>query len=236
MLHATRALVLRTFKHKDHSLVLRAYTEDLGVRSLAVRSRDRRHRGLLGPLNRLQLVLDERPDRELASVKEISLEEPFRRVGNEPLRMSVLLFMQEVLYRALREESADVRLFHFIQLALEHMDSDEDLSHFPLQFLVHLSKHLGFFPEARYEGTGDRFDLREGCFIGGFPEHSQVLDVETSRELTRLLRGRLGEVMTPPIVPRMRAHLLEQLNVYFALHLSGLGQFRSVEVLKQVLA
>ncbi len=64
-------------------------------------------------------------------MREVRVERPYTNLSMDPVRGTVALFVQEVLYKVLRDEAADPALFEFIQEALESMDTAEDLSHFP---------------------------------------------------------------------------------------------------------
>ena len=131
MLHTTKALVLRTIRHTDSTLVLKAYTEAFGLRSYLVRTPKSARRpgtaALLQPLTRSELVVDERADRDLHQVREIRLRRPYLRVPGDAMRTAQLLFVQELLVRTLREESGDPGLWCFLEEALELLDSGGDV-------------------------------------------------------------------------------------------------------------
>jgi DNA repair protein RecO (recombination protein O) len=233
MLHTCRAFVLKTFRHSDKSVVLKAYTAHVGLRTYLVRT-GKRGGAALQALNRVEIVADEHGAREMHQVRDIRVQAPFRRIGPDPLRTTVALFVQEILYRVLREEAPDPALFAFIDEALEHLDTAEDVRYFPLLFLLRLSGHLGFLPEAPGPGE-DRFDLREGHFIAGGIEHGHTLGPVPSSALAALLPLDLGDVPARPLPPSLRRELLDHLLLYYRLHLEGLGELRSPSVLHQVL-
>ncbi len=235
MLSTTRAIVLRTFKHGDRSTVLKAYTEAFGARSYMVRAggRSGARDAALQPLSRLELVVTETHEREMHAVRELRMDRPYTHLHTEPIRGALALFTQEVFYRTLREESADPALFAFAQEVLEAMDHGGNVSNFPLVLLVHLARHLGFFPEPPSSGE-EGFDLREGSFFRGDPPHEQCMDRTDSAAFAMLMDTGIGDV-TGDIVASVRRSLLERLLVYYRLHVHGFGELRSMEVLQQVL-
>lgn len=236
MLHTTRAVVLRTVRHGDRTTVLKAYTEAFGLRSYAVRAGGKGgvREALLQPLSRLELVVTEMPERDLHQVREVRSERPYVQLGEDPMRAAFALFMQEVLYRTLREEATDPAMFAFVQEALEALDGWPDLAGLPNRFLLHLARHLGFFPEPPDAGE-DRFDLREGHFFHGAPPHEFCLDPALSAELAALLELPLHRGAFPDRTPGHRRALLDGLLLYYRLHLPGFGELRSPEVLRAVL-
>lgn len=236
MLHTTRAIVLRTIRHGDRSVVLKAYTEAFGLRSYAVRAGGKGgiREALLRPLERLELVVTEMPERDLQQVREARSDRPYVQLPEDPMRAAFALFVQEVLYRTLCEEAADPAAFAFLQMALEALDHWPDLADLPNLLLAHWARYLGFFPEPPAAGE-DRFDLREGHFFNGAPPHELCLDPGLSAELAALLEHPLqqGPLHGRPM-PHRRA-VLDALLLYYRLHLPGFGELRSPEVLRAVL-
>lgn len=235
MLQATRAIVLKTIRHGDHTVVLKAWTERFGKRSYLIRTGKRgAPASALQPLSRLELVVDEHPERDLHSVREVRIERPYMRVPFDPVRAALALFIQEVLYRTLREESPDDTMNEFLELALETMDSADDVRHFPLVFLLQLSGHMGFFPEPPSGGEA-YFDLQEGHFLASAHPHGHTLGPPLSHAFISLLGTDLIGMAALNIPAPQRRELLDHLLLYFRLHLEGLGEMRSPVVLHEAL-
>jgi len=237
MLVTTRAVVLRTVRHGDHKAILTAWTAHAGVRSYLVRVGAKRGASpaTLQPLARIELVVDERSERDLHFVREIRLVEPYVRVPVEPVRGTVLLFVQEVLFKVLRTESSDPTLDAFVHEVLQVIDTADDLRCFPLVFLLQLSGHLGFFPEHPEEGV-DQFDLQEGSFVNGAPRHGHTMGPPLSTALIDLLDIPLQGLALAKVATTERAQLLDHLLLYHRLHVEGFGELRSVAVLRSVLS
>lgn len=233
MLSTVRAIVLKTFRYGDRSLVLKAYTGHAGLRTYIVRP-GKGGSAMLQALNRIELVVDENQQRDIHHAREFRVHAPYGRIGVEPMRSIVALFVQEVLYRVLREEAADPALFGFLEDALERLDSAGGVRYFPAIFLVRLSEHLGFLPVAPEEGE-DRFDLREGHFVRGAAQHGSTMAPLPSAALAALLPLQLGGSPDPEVPAAVRRELLDHLLLYYRIHLEGVGELRSPAVLHQVL-
>ncbi len=236
MLITTRAIVLKTIRHGDSKVVLKAWTTHAGLRGYVVRAGGKRGSAMaaLQALNRLELVVQEHPERDLHTIREMRVAKPYINIPLDPVRGSVALFVQEVLYKVLRQESADDGLDAFLEQALETLDTAPDLRYFPLVFLLRLSGHLGFIPEHPAPGE-DRFDLREGHFVRGHAEHAHTLGPVLSNALAGLLDVELGASPQDPIPAPKRRELLDHLMLYFRMHLEGFGELRSPAVLHQLL-
>jgi DNA repair protein RecO (recombination protein O) len=234
MLQTTRAIVLRTIRHGDRGIVLKAFTEAFGLRSYMVRTGGKgpSRMAALQPLSRVELVVTESADRDLHQVREVRVERPYTNLSTDALRSTVALFVQELLVRVLREESADPALFDFLQQALESLDTAADLSHYPLLLLVELSRHMGIDPEYPEPGA-DHFDLREGRFVTAVQAHGHVIGPPHSLALAELLQAG-PEARDLRIPGAVRRALLDHLLLYYRMHLEGLGELRSPAVLHQV--
>ena len=99
MLHTTRAVVLRTIKHGDRTVVLKAYTELFGLRSYMVRSGGKGGvaPSALLPLSRVELVVTENTEREMHTVRELRVERPYTQLHVDAIRGTLALFTQELL-------------------------------------------------------------------------------------------------------------------------------------------
>jgi DNA repair protein RecO (recombination protein O) len=229
MLRVTRAIVLRMVKYGERSVVLNTYTEQFGARAYMLRPPGRGTPLALGPLDRVELVVREDHRRELQQVREHRLYGLWQHLAAPPERGLVLLFVQEVLCKTLKEEASDPPLFQFIQEALEELDRTEDLPHYPLLFLARLSACLGIFPAPPEQGD-DRFDLREGRFFHGACPHGEFLGPEVSGDLARLLTA-VAERAHFKVGPGQRSGLLDALLHHYRHHIPGFGQLRSPAVL-----
>lgn len=233
MFVSTRAIVLRSVRHKDRGAIVTLYTEHHGLRSYAARigGKSGHPPALFGPLQRLVVVASERGDRDIHQLREVRADRPFTNVGLDPVRASVALFVQEVLLSALRAETADVDLFAFVQGVLEELDIGDRTPQLPVNFLLGLCDHLGFSPTPADGHGACWFDMEDGVFLDTEPTHPHAFSGPAALLLADLLRGDPRSLHAPA-----RKELLEKLLLYFRLHVAGFGELRSPSVLKAVLA
>lgn len=233
MLHTTRAIVLRTIRHGDRSVVLKTYTERNGLRSYLVRSGGRSgvKPALLAPLARIDVVEDERRDRDLHWLRDARLEASAIDTA-DPHRAAVVLFTQELLLRVLKEEAADTELFACLHTILGRIATDTVPAALPIALLLELTPHLGFHPEPPQRDEAN-FDLMEGCFIAGDAPGGFTLRPPLSTALASVLADDAALQHMPGSV---RRDLLDHLLLYFRLHVPGFTDLRSVVMLRQVMA
>lgn len=233
MLHTTRAIALRTFRHSDRTTVLKAYTEAFGARSYMVRTGKRGAvlPAVLQPLGRLELVVAENRERDLQLVREARIAQPYLGIAHDPRRAMLLLFAQEVFYRTLHEGAPDATLFRFVMQVLDTIDTGNALGQVPVDLLIGLAGQLGFLPEPPEPGE-DRFDLQEGSFFTGPACHAFCMESADAAAFALLLRN----MQSPPrLSAPVRRALLGHLLLFFRFHVEGFGELRSPEVLHELL-
>jgi DNA repair protein RecO (recombination protein O) len=188
---------------------------------------------LFQPLTLLELEVYHKARRDLQKIKEVRNHSPFVHLTGDPLKGSVAIFLSEILNRALREEEANEELFDFISTHIQYLDlMEEGVANFHLYFLLRLTRHLGFHPGDPPAGEGLWFDLSQGTFSPQVPLHDSFLAPEMTALLIRFLSVQVSDLATISIDRTMRAELLDNLLKLYYLHLDGLGEIKSHQVLK----
>lgn len=232
MLTTTRAVILRAVRHNDHLIVLTAYTEAFGTRACMMRlgRKDRSRQVAAQPLSRMELVVLGDAEKDSLLLREARVEKPYTNLHTDPLRGTLALFTQEVLYRALRHVPSDPALFAFIDSALDDLDTGSATGSYPQRLLIGLAHQLGFLPDGP-ETSATGFDLREGIFYHGKSPHELCL----SAEQTTLLLHLMGSAEPISVPAAVRSELLDHLLLFMRLHVEDFGELRSLGVLRQVL-
>lgn len=241
MYSSTRGIVFRQTRYSDTSLVVRILTEEFGLRSYLVKGargpKSKMKSSLFQPLTLLVMIVPDRDRAELHHIREARVEHAYRHIPGDIQKSSVLLFLNELLYKAIREEATHRELFRFIHDQLIFLDSAEKVSgSYPLLFAIHLSHHLGFFPQGDPIPAGAAFDLQEGRFTRSGQLFSEyMITGEACEYFTRLLSLPAENHRDIPLPPAVRTLLLEKILQYYLLHLPISGEFRSHTVLHEVL-
>ncbi|MFP4469758.1 MAG: DNA repair protein RecO [Bacteroidales bacterium] len=239
MLYKTNGIVLKTVKYSESSVIVKIYTRRFGLRSYLIRGtagkKARIKKGSLQPLNILQLVVYNKEKDQLQNLKEIEAIIPFHHIPFDIRKSTVLMFLNEVLYKSIREEECNEALYDFLEKALLDFDRQETGSeNFHLWFCAGLTRFLGFVPRNNYSANNDCFDLQEGMFFHGPPLHANHIDSGSSRIISQLLSS-----SSPAEVPLKNAsdrnRMLEILISYYKLHLPNFKEVKSHQVLKQIL-
>jgi DNA repair protein RecO (recombination protein O) len=238
MLIKTRGIVLSYLKYRESSIIARVYTERLGVQNYVVNSvRKAKPPGriaLFQPFTLLELVAYvARGSSGLTRLSEYRCAEPFQTLPYEVQKSSVVLFLSEVVSRAVREEEQNEPLFRFLHDSILAFDRQAaGTENFALVFLLELATYLGF-------GINSGAELTDQVIMAG---HAPTAHGEAGPPTLRLREfdGYFDELLRDPLtstIPngRVRHELLHVLIRFYQLHVEQMGEIRSLDILSEVL-
>ena len=240
MQEKSAAIVLRTVRYNDNSLIVDLLTESSGRVSYIIKvSRARNtsvHPSLFSPLALLEIEAEGKSVSRLSRITESRLLYPAHSLSSNPIKVSIALFLGEFLCYAMREECNNPSLFAYLSYSVRWLDavSDDRVANFHLVFLMRFSRFLGLFPNLDNYNEGDCFDMLNACFSSVVPPHGQYLKPAESVSLLSLMRMNYETMHLFSFNRTQRIRCLEVLNDYYRLHIPGVPQLRSLEVLQQI--
>ncbi|GAB3579451.1 DNA repair protein RecO [Hymenobacter daeguensis] len=238
MLIKTRGIVLSFLKYRETSIIARVYTEQLGVQNYIVngvrKAKPPGRIALFQPFTLLELVAYvARGSSGLTRLSEYRCSEPFQSLPYEVQKSSVVLFLSEVVSRAVREEEKNEPLFQFLHDSILAFDRQAaGTENFALSFLLELATYLGF-------GISSGGELTDQVIMAG---HAATARGAVGPPTLRLKEfdGYFDELLRDPArstIPngRVRHELLHVLIRYYQLHVEQMGEIRSLDILSEVL-
>lgn len=210
----TRAIVLSNIKYKESSIILKLFTESLGVKSYLVHSvrnaGSKSRTSLFQPLTLLEIVAYEQPGKDLQRLAEYRLYRPFQTVPYQSRKSAIALFITEVLSLALQEAHPESSFFDWLFQSLQEFDAlQEGFENYHLHTLCILAEHLGI-------GIG----------------HSGEFDTFSAFWEPLTIQGSWAGI--GPSTTLERQLLLRSLIVHFKNHEVLRYPLRSLQVLKEV--
>ena len=228
MIESTKGITLHYYKYSENSVISKIFTERFGIQSYlikGIRSKNSKIKlNLLQPLTLVQLEVSNKKNNNLQFIKEIKNSLPLGEIMQNMNKRFVTLFMSEVLLKILTEKEEDKNLFNYIWETVINMNSDKKLnSNFPINFLLNLSKSLGFYPS--HENISYKyFNLESGEFSNS--EEYYCIGGDLKDDFTKLI---LQE--NPDFHYKRRMEILEVLISYFNLHHYNLKNLKSHEII-----
>ena len=192
MLYHTRGIALHTTKFSETSIIARVYTERFGLQSYLVKGIRSAHSkikpALFQPMTLLDLTVYHKEKSTLQNIREAANHYPYQTVSSDIRKSSVLLFVNELILKSIREVEPNQKMFDFLFENCKLFDGlNENLHLFPLWFIVHFSRLLGFAPAIEKARGMNVFNMKEGTFQDSRPDHDFYIEGEQCRLLKIIL-------------------------------------------------
>lgn len=239
MLNKTNGIVLHTIKYGETSVIARVYTEMFGLQSYLIKGARNRKGGnkmsLLAPLTILEMEVYRKETAQLHHIREMRMIYPFSTLPFDVIKSSIAMFINEVIFRTVREEEPNRPLYSFVESSIRWFDLvPEHYSDFHLWFMLHFCSYLGFTPSDNYSVSRNIFNLREGIFQSHLPDHADYLTEPLSYILYQLTASKLADLSTLHLSAQIRHALLPHLVDFYRFHIQGMKDINSLEVLREV--
>ncbi len=232
---STRAIILKKVLYAGSSAIVTAYTEQYGVLSFMVRGLGKKggKSATVQPLSLVEIEFNHKPSKQVQTLTHISLCEHSSSVFENPYKITVALFLSEILFKTLREESPDSALFQYLFGAIQIFGEDQFSADFHLIFLNKLTRFFGFAPQGEFSLEDPYFDLLHGLFVSTRTGSTHTLSRSQSEEFSTLFSLNF-EDEKPRWTNETRRQNLQALITYYRLHLDGMGQIKSLPILEEI--
>lgn len=241
--------MLRTVKYGETSIIVSAYTELFGLQSYlinGVRTAGKKGSGKIAffqPAALLEMEVYHNELKQLNRVKEFKFFHLYKAIFSDILKNGIAMFMVELLTKCISQPEINYGLFEFVEDCLLELDSCEkkEMANFPVFFSVHLSNFFGFMPgnipQSLEKSEHILFDLEEGVFTDQPVSHNHYLNTTPASILAEIALARqpkeLKEISTNAETRRL---ILEAMEQYYGLHISGFGKMKTLPVLKAIMS
>ena len=214
MTGSTSFILLHTTRFGENSIVLHTLSKEYGRKGFVVRSVSKKMMSLLLPLNILEADVTDSGKPGLLPVRNISIGRPLMGIRNNLFKNTMTMFLSEVLYRVVKEGTAEPGLYEWCERQIMLLDAMEtDFSNFHLRFLLELSIALGFSPQSE--------DLRP--FLG-----------DNQPFIEQFMSTSLAESMLMPLSGILRNEICEGVLRYIEYHLESTLTINSLKVLREL--
>tara|TARA_R110002049_G_scaffold90686_2_gene227106 strand:+ start:26650 stop:27369 length:720 start_codon:yes stop_codon:yes gene_type:complete len=237
MLVTTQAIVLSKLRYSDNDLIVKCYTQQLGIVGFLLRGVLKSKKGLnktayFQLLSQLQLDIIYKDNRSLHTIKETKIHYAYSSLHTHVFKSAIVMFLAEVLSNTLQEEEQNETLYNYLETALSWLDTHTEYANFHLLFLLKLTKYLGFYPEEVNLDSGF-FNLLDGSFetkaTGRYSISGENLNL-----LKQLLSTKFEALASIKINGVQRQSFLNMMMLYYELHLGSFKTPKSLQILNQV--
>lgn len=238
MLVSTKAIVFHNVKYADKKVISKVFTEEYGLLSLNINvgntSKSKIKPALIFPLSQLEIELSLKENREIHTLIEAKPYFIYQNLNQDFSKLCIAQFINEVLYKCIKEQQTNKELFDFITSCLQWLDlQTEHYNNFHIYFLFELTKYLGFKPTDNKDLFNKYFDVREGKFGSSSLSFPLGFDEQQSNQFHLLFNLNLSNLSI--IEKTTRQNILNCLMAYYKMHLPGIHEFKSYEVLLETM-
>lgn len=224
MLVKTTGIVLSKLKYQEHSLIVKCYTKDFGVKSYLLSYVLKNKKGKINPayfqvLSQIEYSAIHKSNKDLHKISEVKLNNIYQSLHSNLYKGTTSLFLSEILSSLLIEEEANFDLYNYLESALLWYDLNEFNPNFHLLFLLKLSKHLGCYPND--EMVEDYFFTK--------PNSSNKKAL-----IKELLGTNFDALINIKLNASLRQEILQEILQYFSVHLGTFKQPKSLSILHDV--
>lgn len=207
-------IVLNHTKFGENSIVLHTLSGEYGRRGFLVRVSPKTAMALFLPLNILEAEVTENPKSDLWYARNFILLNPLNGIRGNIHKNTMTLFMSEVLYRVVKDQTNEDGLAAWVKKRILTLDAlESDFSNFHLLFLLELCAALGFNADS----------------IGLAPFSGVRL-----KQIESLLALPFGEALLFPLTGAARNEIAEDILKYIEYHTESTVKIRSLSVLREI--
>lgn len=207
-------IVLNHTKFGENSIVLHTLSAEYGRHGFLVKVTPKTAMALFLPLNILQAEVTENPKSDLWYARNFVSVTPLNGIRSNIHKNTMTLFMSEVLYRVVKDQTNEDGLAEWLKGQILTLDAlQSDFANFHLLFLLRLCSVLGFDPDA--SGLAPFVD-----------KHLSQME--------SLLKLPFAEALLYPLSGVDRNTIAESILRYIEFHTESTVNVRSLAVLREI--
>jgi len=237
MLCTTQGIVLHNIKYADKKIISKIYTKDFGLISANVNvgsgPKSKIKSGVIQPLTQIEFVLSLKENKDIQQLSEVKCLFVYTDLQSNFSKLCIAQFLNEVLYKTLKEQTSNDDLFDLICHTYQWLDqADEGYLDTHIYFLFELTKHLGFYPANNRDKYLAYFNTLEGKFQSTIQSFPLGFDFWQSELFANLFSYSLSN--QKKITRSERLALLDCLLHYYKMQIPGLMDMKSYQVMQEM--
>ncbi len=224
MLFKTEGITLSYIKYRDTSIISRIYTERFGLQAYIVNgirsSKSRMRMAMFQPLNILDMVVYYNRKKEINRISEMKFASHLLSLHTNIRKGAIAIFLSEFLGKVLKEDHENTPLFDFLKESITTLDRLEgNFENFHLLFLLKFCRHMGISPQNAENILRDI-------------NSPWIADDRKRKQLDVLLQTDFSDPLK--MSHSLRNDLLDVILQYYQYHLELHGNWKSLQVLREV--
>jgi len=240
MLKRTEAILMKTVKFRETSIIAHVFTPDDGIVPLIVSGvRTQKNKGKaaqfqLGQI--LEVVYYDKQKEGVMRLKESAATIHYRSIPLQITKIALLQYFIEVTRNCMYQAAVVADdVYTLLRNTLIYLDNHDGTNiNLSTYYLWHLIDKMGLAPNLDLE-RGEYFDLQSGDYAMTMPQHKSAITLPVAQKLNELMQTPFTEIEFMDIGPRERKQLLEAGHIFLKIHLSYFRMPKSADIYRDIL-
>jgi DNA repair protein RecO (recombination protein O) len=237
-----KAIVLRTLKYGETSLIVHLYTHSIGRQLYLLKGVRKPSKtgssksNVFVPGMPLEIVATYQAQKQFQILKEYTPNFTNLNLLLDVKRNSIILFVLEVLDKCATEPENNEDLFEYIEQILNtiYNCTETTLSIIPIYYIVHLCKNLGFQIQQLDNIFELQLNLKEGVFENEININTTYASKEASSILSKINNCTIDEIQNLKINNNAKKEALRYALLYLQIHLPQVSNLKTPDVIQRV--
>ena len=148
MISTSKAIVLKTIKYGDTSLIIHVFTKEHGKIAFIVKGarkvKTKIKANIIQPLSEIQYRLNSK--KEIQLLTEARLLYIYKSyIPVDMVKTAMALYLLELINRSIRSKEENTAILHFLSRILLALDDVSNYSNWHFIFMLECTKYLGFY-------------------------------------------------------------------------------------------
>jgi DNA repair protein RecO (recombination protein O) len=243
MIQATKAIVLKTIKYGETSLIVTLYTQLYGVQSCLVQGVRKSTKktpaksSAFAVGNLLQISLYYQPIKKLQRIRDFQFDKINIDINTSIVKNAILVLMMELVHHTIQEPEPNSDLYDWLENYIVHIElsPEQNLTWMPHYFCVQYAQVLGFGIHGNYSEQTPILHLQDGIFVAAEPNYNAPISKAPQSQIINILNEQsLLSLSTMQIASNHKRVVLHDLITYFQLHISQMPAIKSISVLESI--
>ncbi len=188
----TEAIVLKTIKFGDTSIICHLFTRMRGKQSCLIKGvrstqKSKMKAQVFQPGNILYLELFQQTYQQFSSLKNFEVKYHYSALREDIVKGCIQMFILEVIAMVVVDDFAQEEVFDFLKDILIEIDTYKgSLALLPSYFLIQLNKLLGYTILNNWSANRPFVNIWEGQFVATMPQQPPFIEQAASFILSQL--------------------------------------------------
>lgn len=231
----TKAIILKSLKYGDTSLIIHCFCREGGMQSFLIKGyfANSKKKSRVFPLSEIEVAFHEGNQQTLHNLYKIESTGSRQDISSNPIKSMIVQLMAEILFYLLKTQSSQSQIYDFLIRSLEvYYHKTGEYADFHIWLFSRLLLQTGLAPN--FEGHGDHFNLLEGTLVSF--SHAPFLLTASETQLWMRLFDSHFDLESPNQFNRQeRQKLTEILLQWCEIHIPEFKTPQSVEIIREIL-